>query len=458
MGFVDRHLRHRLAGALDSARAVVLHGARQCGKTTLARAVAAERGGTYVTLDDQQMRDAALGDPRTFLRSYAPPLIIDEVQLGGERLVREVKIAVDEDGARGRFLLTGSTNFLTVPTISESLAGRAVILRLWPFSQAELAAARLKAADERQSDPNPAGNEGPPPMRRGGNGDRNGSALVIKRWFEGDVAARPESSAQLSDRPDRDDYLEMVCIGGYPEVQELTTAASMEWFDSYVETVISRDIVQIGDIRRAELLGRLLRLAAAGTAGEVNIARWSQQLGADRATVESYLGWLRTVFLVHELPSWTRDRSARVVRRPKLHLTDSGLAAALAGVDAAALRPPTATATGPLLETFAVGEIARQVTASADRVALCHYRDNTGREADLILERPDGAIVAVEIKATSSPRASDLHHIAALRDGLDRAEPGAFRAGILLHTGLHALSFGDRLHSLPLAALWDTES
>ncbi|MDE0318986.1 MAG: DUF4143 domain-containing protein [Acidimicrobiaceae bacterium] len=136
-------------------------------------------------------------------------------------------------------------------------------------------------------------------------------------------------------------------------------------------------------------------------------------------------------------------------RRPCNRGVIFGLAAALIGVDAAALRPPTATATGPLLETFAVGEIARQLAAGAERVTLYHYRDNARREADLVLERPDGAVVAVEVKATASPRAGDLRHIAAMRDGLDHAEPGAFRVGILLHTGTHALSFGDRLHSAP---------
>ncbi len=455
MDLVGRHMRPRLADALGSARVVILHGARQCGKTTLARAVAAERGGTYITLDDQQMLDAARADPRTFLRAFAPPLVIDEVQLGGDRLVREIKIAVDEDGGRGRFLLTGSTNFLTVPTVSESLAGRAVILRLCPFSQAELADAAQDAAQGRRGEPSAAPADDRSAALNAQSGTDDGTASVVGRWFQGGAAAPEASAARPSDRPERDDYLEMVCTGGYPEVQQLAPAGRAEWFDSYVETVISRDIVSLGDIRRAELLGRLLRLASANTASEANLTRWSQQLGADRATVESYLGWLRTVFLVHELPSWTRNRPARVVRRPKLHLTDSGLAAALSGVDAAALRTPTATATGALLETFAVSEIARQLAASADRATLYHYRDNAGREADLIVERPDGTIVAVEIKATSSPRATDLRHIAALRDSLDRAEPGAFRAGILLHTGRHALSFGDRLRSAPLATLWE---
>ena len=421
--YIARHLRHQLGDALDTARVVVLHGARQSGKTTLARAVATERGGTYMTFDDEQVLDAAIADPHTFVRAYPYPLVIDEIQIAGQRVVRAIKIAVDTDPTPGRFLLTGSTNFLTVPTISESLAGRAAILRLWPLSRAEIAGLMV------------------------GDGPR-GVPGVIGSWFEGGFEPASPSDTR------RDDYLEMVCTGGYPEVLRLPPRSRPLWFESYVETVLSRDVVALGDIRRASLLPRLIRLAAASTASEVNIAAWSQRLGADRATVESYLGWLRTVFLVQYLPSWTRNRAARVIRHPKLHLTDSGLAATLMGLDAAALRPPTATATGPLVETFVTGEIARQVGIGGRRVMLHHYRDNTGREVDLVLERADGAVVAVEVKASASPRSGDLRHIAALRDRLDAAEPGAFRAGVLLHAGPNALTLGDRLHSAPIDILW----
>lgn len=423
MKHVARHLRPRLEEALETARAVVLHGARQSGKTTLARSVAAERGGDYVTLDDDQALDAALADPHTFLRTYRYPLVIDEIQIGGQRLVRAIKMAVDADDTPGRFLLTGSTNFLTVPTISESLAGRAAILRLWPLSRAELAGT-----------PAPGGPDGSP--------------SVIDGWFRG------EFGPAFSTTTARDDYLEMACEGGYPEALRLDARARARWFASYAETVVSRDIVALGNIRRAAVLPRLLRLAAANTAREVNVARWSQHLGTDRATVESYLGWMRTVFLVQEIPSWTRNRTARVVRRPKLHLTDSGLAAALVGLDRRALRPTTATATGALTETFVAAEILRQVGVSDKSIALHHYRDNAKREVDLVLERSDGAVVALEVKATASPRASDLRHVAALRDRLDAAEPGAFQAGILLHAGPNGLTLGDRLHFAPIDALW----
>ena len=420
---IARHMRHRLDEALDTARVVMLHGARQSGKTTLARSLASERGGTYATFDDEQTLDAALADPHTFLRAYRYPLIIDEIQIGGERIVRAIKMAVDTDNEPGRFLLTGSTNFLTVPTISESLAGRVAILRLSPLSRAELAGVPADSGVR-------------------------GSPGVIGRWFEGDLGVADPSATG------RNDYLEMICAGGYPEALRLDGMARASWFQDYAATVISRDIVALGDIRRASVLPRLLRLAAASTANEVNIADWVQRLGADRTTVESYLGWLQTVFLVHELPSWTRNRVARVVRRSKLHLTDSGLAAALTDLDAVSLSAPTATATGPLLETFVVGEIARQVGIGGHAMTLHHYRDNAKREVDIVLERSDGAVVAVEVKATASPRASDLRHVAAVRDRLDTAEPGAFRAGILLHTGPNTLPLGDRLLSTPINTLW----
>ena len=147
MELVDRQLGPRIEEALEWARVVMLHGARQCGKTTLARLIAARREGTYVSLDDEAQREMALADPLTFLLGHRHPLVVDEAQLGGDRLVRAVKQLVDAEPTPGRFLLTGSTNFLTVPTISESLAGRVQIFRLWPLSQAELAGAAPSAID-----------------------------------------------------------------------------------------------------------------------------------------------------------------------------------------------------------------------------------------------------------------------------------------------------------------------
>ena len=342
--------------------------------------------------------------------------------------MRAVKQIVDVDPARGRFLLTGSTNFLTIPTISESLAGRARILRLWPLSQAELAGSSARA----------------PQVWFGDAPDRS-------------VPAPREPAFEPGGRDGRlgrRDYLELVCRGGYPEVLALPESRRRGWFESYAETVIERDVVALGDLRRRAALPGLVEWIAASTGTELNVQSVSGRLGIDRATLASYLAWMETVFLVHRLPSWSRNPAARPVRRPKVHITDTGLAAGLLGLDADALTVPTAPSTGPLLETFVVNEIARQISASGGGPRLHHYRDHQGHEVDLVIERSDGAVVAVEIKATSSPSVAHLHQAAWLRDRIDAAASGTFRAGILLHTGEQRFTVGDRLHIQPIDCLW----
>lgn len=415
MEFVGRHIQAQVEEALEWSRVVMVHGARQCGKTTLAQAIVGQRGGTYVSLDDPAQLQLARADPLSYLANQRHPLAVDEIQLGGDELIRAVKQLVDAEPTPGRFLLTGSTNFLTVPTISESLAGRVQIFRLWPLSEAELA---------------------------------DTLPTEIESWFEG--APRTPPAVSLA----REEYLELVCRGGYPEVVNLTPSRRRRWFRSYVETVVQRDIASLADIRRVAALPQLLRWTAGVTSSLVNLSDAARRLEVSRPVIGAYFEWLQTVFLVHEIPAWTRNLPSRPMRRPKFHLTDSGLAASLVGVDADALTPPTAPSTGPLLETFAVNEIARQLSASDNEMMLSHYRDKQGHEVDLIVETSGGQVAAVEIKATRAPNPSQLDHLAWLRDRLDRVAPGTFRAGILLHTGNQHGTIGDRLHLRPICCLW----
>ena len=196
-------------------------------------------------------------------------------------------------------------------------------------------------------------------------------------------------------------YLEMLCRGGYPEIVRLDPLLRDDWYDSYIETVTRRDLFELADIRRKAAFPSLLRWAAAATATEINITTAANDLGIDRSTVVSYLEWLRTVFLIHELPPWSRNFISRAVRRSKLHVTDTGLAANLLGIGADMLAPATA-------------------------------------------------------QATSSPTAGHLRHVRWLRDKLDSVAPGTFRAGVLLHTGPQSLAVGDRLHLRPISMLWST--
>ena len=419
-GHIRRHLGDRARDALGGFRVVVLHGARQAGKTTLAQLIAKEFCGTYTTLDDESMLQAATDDPVAFLTDWPAPLVVDEVQVAGDRLIKSVKRLVDTDQTPGRFLLTGSTNFLTVPTISESLAGRARILHLAPLSQAEIGGAENTPID-----------------------------TWIARAHQ---SSRPQNR-KTSEHLTRRDYAELICRGGYPEALRLSHDLRSGWFESYVDTVIGRDIVALVDIRRSAALVPLLRWVAAQTSREVNLASASNRLGVSRPTVMAYLDWLRTVFLLRELPAWSRNLASRVIRRPKLHIADTGLAANLMGVGPEALLSPMSQVMGPLAESFTANEIARQATSAGTRISLWHYRD-AHHEVDLILERPDGSVVAIEIKASSSPSPEAARHLRWMRDRLDVVAPGCFTAGILLHMGEQEVSIGDRLRMWPISSLW----
>ena len=414
--YVPRRAEQTVRDSLSAFRVVVLHGARQTGKTTLARRIAADLGGEFVTFDRADDRAAALADPSTFLEAVGVPGVFDEIQRVGDPFVLSVKIAVDEDPRPGRFLLTGSTNFLTVPSISETLAGRVDLVTLWPLSMAE---------------------------RTGGGGD-----LVDRALTDPDRLARHRGPT-----PSRDDYLDMICRGGYPEAQHLDERHRRRWFTRYVETVIQREIEAAADIRRGEALSAMVRLLAATTSQELVVLQLAERLGIDRATVQVYEPWLETAFLIHRVPPWSRNLTAKVVRRPKIHMTDTGVAAALLGKDAGALRRPTDPATGPLLETFVANELATQLTWSRHPARLHHYRESNGIEVDLVVEADDGRVVAVEVKATTAPRPMDLRGLEAFRDRVDRIGDD-FVCGFLLHTGTRRFSVGDRIVALPIADLW----
>lgn len=413
---VERRLAALAQESLGSFRVVVIHGARQVGKSTMASTLASRLGATMVTLDDVAQLEAARLDPAGFLGVLGKPAVVDEFQRAGESLVLAVKAAVDADTRPGRFVLTGSTNFLTVPTISESLAGRVDVVELWPFSQGEL---------------------------------HGGVDEFVDRAFEGPPALLAHSGPALT----RDEYLERLCVGGYPGVVGMTARMSRRWFESYVDTVLAREVAVADDIRRLDVMAALLRYAAATTSSELVVTTAAERLGAHRDTVAAHLAWLETVFLVHRVPAWGRNLTAKVVKRPRLHVTDTGLAANLMGRQPAMLRSPTEPATGPLVETFVVNELAKQVTWSDVSARLYHFRDRDGVEVDAVLESADGRVVCVEVKSATTPRSDDVAGMSRLRDALDRSG-GTFVAGIVLHTGTARVPFGDRLLALPIADVW----
>ncbi len=395
---------------------VLIHGSRQVGKTTLAQMANQRLGGTFVTLDDPAMLEAARRDPVGFVTQPAP-LVIDEIQRAGDPVVTAIKRAVDLDPTPGRFMITGSTNFLTVPTVSESLAGRLAIIDLWPFSQGELA--------------------------------RSGPETFVNLAFEHPEPLRTGPVGTTT----RDDYLEAICKGGYPAVINLGSRQRRGWYRDYLRTVIQRDIVELADIRRAESITPVLTTVAALTGQQLNMARLARGAGVDPRTAAGYLSWLATVFLVHRLPMWSRNLSTKQAKSAKLYVADTGLAAHLTGKDPAALARPADTSVGGLVETFVVNELAKQLTWNQPDARLHHFRDHRGPEIDVILESLDGRVVAIEVKAAISPGPGTARWLAWLRDRLDSLGDD-FVHGYVLHTGPSRASLGDRLTLLPIDALW----
>jgi predicted AAA+ superfamily ATPase len=414
---LHRHLAGALTDALADTPAVMVVGARQTGKTTLVRGQATA-GGRYHTLDDLDVLDAATTDPVGFVAGLAGPaagggaVIIDEIQKA-PRLLPALKAAIDRDRRPGRFLLTGSANVLALPTVAESLAGRMEVLTLWPLSQGELAAHR---------------------------------EAFIDRAFAGGAAPTRGRGADV----DLGAVVEAVVRGGYPEATARARPDRRRaFFTAYVTTLLTRDVRDLAAIEDPGALRRLLQLCAARTGAMLNHAELSRTLAVPVSTVKRYLALLEAMYLVHAVPAWASNRGKRLAKAAKVHLVDTGLAAAMIGVDAAALVAER-TALGPLLETFVAGEVARQLGWSEVRPTLHHFRTHGGQEVDLVLEDARGRVVGIEVKASATVTSADLAGMRALAD----LAGSRFVQGIVLHLGPRPVTFAPGFSAWPLDALW----
>jgi hypothetical protein len=411
---VERHVMARVREYLEVFRVVVVNGPRQSGKTTLLELLHADLGGRFTSLDRPGDYAGARSDPTGFVQQPGRPLFIDEVQRGGDQLVRAVKVAVDADRRRGQFVLSGSSRFLTVPNLSESLAGRVGVVDMWPLSIAERVAH-------------------PPDF--------------LTKVF----AESPDLIATSSVGMTRHEYMQLVCIGGFPEATQFRSArARSHWYSSYITTVTQRDVQDLASVRKAELLPRLLQMLAALTAQELKVTDLARGLELDGQTLRTYLALFETTYLVHRLPAWSGNLVSRVKHRPKIHVTDSGLAAHLLDQSADALARPENPAAGRLLETFVVNELLKIRDSGDQEAAIYHFRDRDQREVDVIVEARDGRVVGAEVKASSSVDERDFRHLSYLRDRLG----SRFAAGIVLYTGPNPITFGDRMMALPISLLW----
>lgn len=405
-----RHITPQLLAALGDTPVVLLHGARQVGKSTLAQEIAsAQHPARYLTLDDTAVLAAAKSDPAGFISGLEGSVVIDEVQRVPE-LFLPIKAVVDRARRPGRFLLTGSANVLLLPKLSESLAGRLEVLTLWPLSQVEI--------DGTVAD-------------------------FIDRVFAPTLTTPPKTST------DRDELAGRVIAGGYPEAILRSPGRRPAWFRSYVTTILQRTVRDTADIERIHEIPRLLSVLAARTGTLLNVADLSRILGIPQTTLQRYLALLQTTFLVDLLPAWTAKVRKRLLKSPKILLIDTGLAAHLVGTDSRGL-PRNLELWGPFVETFSAMELLKQAAWSATKPTLYHFRTAKGEEVDLVLEAASGELVGVEIKTAVSVDADDFRGLRSLTEMAGRR----FRRGILLYLGDEVVPFGANLHALPISTLW----
>jgi hypothetical protein len=412
MALIPRGIEPELRDILSVSRAAAITGPRQAGKSTLARQLqSAGVVPNYFTLDDEATRNAARADPDGFALSLPRPAVIDEVQRVPS-LMLAVKQILDNDPAPGQFLLTGSADLLTARVVADALPGRVEYLNLWPLARAEI--------------------EGKPDS-------------VIDALLDGTpprVSGAPKGRAASA---------ELVIAGGFPDALNRNPRQRARYLRSYVQATLSRDLPEIGGVRGDPAnLEQLLRLLAARTSTLVNYASLGRALALDEKTVKAHIELLSQLFLLHRLRPWSANLGARQVKTPKLLLTDTGLAAALVGVDAARYSAPDQGAlAGGLFETFVVMEIIKQATWSTTPVELFFYRDTDKREVNLVVVSASGDVAAIEAKAAAATTASDVRGLRVLRDKLGER----FKTGVVIYSGEHTLPIDDRIWAVPISGL-----
>ena len=403
-----RYAEGPLAEALADSPAVLIHGPRQSGKTTLARQVGSSRGHRYISFDDDVARAAADADPAGFVAALPERVTLDEVQRVPS-IFTALKQDIDTRRIPGRFLLTGSSQVLLVPTLSDSLAGRMEILRLHPLSQCELG---------------------------------RGTPGFLDNLFSGKFLIDP--TERLGD-----DLADRMVAGGYPAaLARPTTRRRANWYRNFIDTQLQRDVRDMSRINSLGVMPRLIRAAASQTAHLYNLSDLSSPFHLSRPTIGDYVELLERLFLVDLLPPWYGNRLNRLVKTPKLHIGDTGLGCALIGTNPVSLARDRSLF-GRMLETFVYQELKRQAVGQELPLEFYFYRDKDQVEVDIVIERGSLAVAGVEVKASATVTLSDFKGLQKLK----RVTGDRFAAGVVLYDGEVAAGFGDRMFAVPIRTL-----
>ncbi|NJM36395.1 MAG: ATP-binding protein [Akkermansiaceae bacterium] len=409
--YISRHLQESLDLALSDTPVVCLLGPRQCGKSTLAKHQAPDR--VFISLDDARYLDLARADPMGLVSELPGFVTIDEIQRAPE-LILAIKHSVDLDRRPGRFLLTGSANLLQLPRLADSLAGRMECLYLLPFSESE---------------------------------KEHGNGRFLDLWISSQLS--PEFAS--SDLPPKPSSLPPRLVsGGYPEAMKRSPERARQWLRQYLRSIIERDIHDVGQIKDGNDLARLIELLSHRTGTLLNVTQLANDLGHTRATIERHLAILEKLFLIRTLPAWHRNAGKRLIKTPKIHVCDSGLAATLSDLNAGQWIEERERF-GHLLESFIVQQLVAQAGATQPDLRFWHYRDRDQIEVDCVITR-GRKVWGVEIKAARTVTTADtkgLHRLAEI-SGSD------FQGGIVFYDGESILPLANGAFlAMPISKLWE---
>lgn len=407
----DRFAETALQQALIDTPVVLIHGSRQCGKTTLAQVIGQQQGHHYLSFDDDNQLQAAKADPVGFVQSLPEKVILDEIQRIPE-LFTSIKASVDQNRTPGRFILTGSANVLLLPKLADSLAGRMEIIHLRPLAQCEIAGVK---------------------------------PTFLEQLFKADFGA-----ALNQNRYSRlgESLAGLICQGGYPAaIARNTPNRRSAWYRDYITTIVQRDVRDIASIRNLDTLPKLLTLAASQTARLFNSADLAAPFAISRPTIREYLALLEQIFLIEQLQPWFSNRLSRLIKTPKMHLTDTGLACALLGVDSQTLWQDKALL-GQLLETFIYQELRKHADWQPEKFNFYHFRNKDQVEVDIVIEQ-GRKLVGIEIKAAATITANDFKGLRKLKEACEEQ----FAAGVVFYDGANILPFGEKLFAVPIGLL-----
>lgn len=415
---LKRFITQRLLDSLKVSPVVFLNGIRQCGKSTLVQSLEEVIGrknqpADYITFDKPIQMASASASPESFLRSFPHQVIIDEVQMVPE-LFRPLKIVVDDlrrenkGSSNGKFVLTGSSNILALPQLSDSLAGRMSVLTLFPMSTAEA-----------------IGGEG------------TGLDKILNLDFSG----LRLGNIHLKDA---------ISKATFPELLFLEKKSWDIWFDGFLTTLLQRDVRQLASLEKISILPYLLRILATRAGGLINDADIAREAGLNAVTGKFYRNILKMMFLNIDIPPWHKNIGKRLVKSSKGYLIDTVMLCHILGLELEDIMKTRPDLFGHLLENYVATELVKQLSYQPSHTRLYHFRTGSGQEVDFILEKTDGSLFAIEIKGAENISIQDFKGIELFAS----VSKKNFKGGMILYNGKSVVPFGKNMWSVPLSILW----